>query len=148
MQGAKERFEETRKAVKRLDEVHLMLMHDCEDWKPPNIKSSTETSDPTANRAIYNVDELAAKLDELRKEEKELTDFIGVSLVIICAVRDGFGEIYANLLEWHYIDGRTWTQISDDEGIKRSNCYYLVDIAFDWIDSIGVSRLIKGETDV
>lgn len=146
--NAKERFKRTRQAVKRLDEVHALIMYECDDWKPPQVKTKTDKSDPTANKAIYNVDELGEKLEALRKEEAELTDFIGVSLAIIQAVRDGFGEIYANLLDWYYIDGLTWMQISEDTGIKRSTCYYLRDIAFDWIDSVGVSRLLRGEMDV
>lgn len=145
---ARERFEATRRAVPRLDEIKLLLMYGGDDWKPPTIKAHNETSDPTASRAIYAVDELADKLDALRAEERELEDLIGETLVIIAAVREGFGEIYGNLLDWHYIDGQTWTEISDDTDIKRSTCYYLRDIAFDWIDSVGVSRLLRGEVDV
>ena len=145
--GARERFEQTRKAIERLDYVHALLMSGGEDWQPANVGKSG-TSDPTAARAIKNVDELAEKLEALRQEETELTDFIGVSLAIIEGVRDGFGEIYANLLEWHYIDGQTWTQISKDKKLNRTYCYQLVDVAFDWIDSVGVSRLIRGETEV
>ncbi len=146
--NARERFEATRKAIPRLNDVKLSLMYDGDDWKPPTIKAHNEQSDPTANRAIYNVDERAEMLEALRKEERELTQLIGESLVIIAAVREGFGEIYANLLNWHYIDMQTWTDIHNEHGIPRSTCYYLRDIAFDWIDSVGVSRLLRGEVDV
>ena len=146
--NAKERFQRTKRAVKRLHEVQLQIMYGCDDWKPPQVKTKTDKSDPTANKAIYNVDELGEKLEALRKEETELTDFIGVSLAIIEAVRNGFGEIYANLLEWHYMDGLKIAQISEDEGINRTYCYQLIEVAFDWIDSVGVSRLLNGETEV
>lgn len=146
--NARERFEATRKAIPRLHDVQLAIMYECDDWKPPAVKAHTQTADPTASRAIYRVDELGEKLDALRAEERELEQLIGETLAIIAAVRDGFGEIYANLLEWHYIDGLTWTQVNDDHGIPRSTCYYLRDIAFDWIDSVGVSRLLRGEVDV
>lgn len=145
---AKTRFEATRKAVKRLDDVHALLMHGGDDWKPESVRSAHETSDPTAQRAIYNVDEQAEKLEALRAEERELTDLIGESLVIIAAVRDGFGEIYASLLEWRYIDRETWTTIHDDHGIPKSTGHYLLGIAFDWIDSVGVSRLLKGDIEL
>lgn len=148
MMNAKERFEQTRANVQRLDVVHTCLMNECDDWKPQSVRAHNEQSDPTAQRAIYNVDELADKLDALRKEAYELETFIGQSLVIIQAVRDGFGEIYANLLEWYYIDLLTWTQISTDYEIKRSTCYYLVDIACDWIDSVGISRLLRGDVEI
>ena len=146
--NAKERFKRTRQAVKRLHEVQLKIMYECDDWKPPQVKTKTDKSDPTANKAIYNVDELGEKLEALRKEEAELTDFIGVSLAIIQAVRDGFGEIYANLLEWHYVDGLKLSQISKERDINRTYCYELIDIAFDWIDSVGISRLLANDYEV
>lgn len=145
---ARERFEETRRSINRLDEVHALIMYECDDWKPPTIRARGEKSDPTANRAAYNVDELAEKLAALRREESELTEFIGVTLAIIAAVRSGFGEIYANVLEWRYVDGWTWKRIHEEHGIKRHVGYYLVNIAFDWVDSIGVSRLLKGQYEI
>lgn len=146
--SARERFERTRKAVIRLHDVQLAIMYDCEDWKPPAVKAHNEQADPTASRAIYRVDELADKLEALRKEEAELQSLIGESLVIIAAVRDGFGEIYATLLEHRYIDVWTWGQIYDEYEIQKSTGHYLLGIAFDWIDSVGVSRLLRGEVDV
>lgn len=145
---AKSRFERTREAIPRLNDVKLLLMYDGDDWKPPAIKAHTETADPTANRAIYNVDERAELLEALRKEERELEQLIGESLAIIAAVRDGFGEIYALLLERRYIDCNTWTRIHDDCGIVSSSGKYLLNIAFDWIDSVGVSRLLNGEVEI
>lgn len=146
--NARERFEATRRAIPRLHDVQLAIMYECDDWKPPAVKAHTQTADPTASRAIYRVDELSEKLEALRAEERELEQLIGETLAIISAVRDGFGEIYANLLEWHYIDGMTIKQISDEKNLNRTYCYQLVDIAFDWIDSVGVSRLLRGEVDV
>lgn len=145
--NAKSRFEETRDAIPKLHDIKLQIMYG-DDWKPQQVRAKTDKSDPTANRAIYNVDEREEKLETLRKDERDYEQLIGESLAIIEAVRIGFGEIYANLLDWYYIDGQTWTQISEDTDIKRSTCYYLRDIAFDWIDSVGVSRLLRGEVDV
>lgn len=146
--NARERFEATRKAIPRLHDVQLAIMYECDDWKPPAVKAHTQTADPTASRAIYRVDELAEKLDALRAEERELTQLIGETLAIIAAVRDGFGEIYANLLEWRYVDRVSWKTIHDDYGIKRDRGRYLLDVAFDWIDSVGVSRLLRGQTEL
>lgn len=145
--GARERFAQTRKAVIELNGIHALIMSDGDDWMPPNVHAPG-VSDPTASRAIRNVDTWEEQLAELRRRETELENFIGVSLAIIHGVREGFGEIYANLLEWYYIDDETWTQISEDSGIKRSTCYYLRDVAFDWIDSVGVSRLLRGEVEI
>ena len=146
--NAQERFELTRRRIARLNEVKALIMYGCDDWRPEHIRAKTDKPDPTANEAAYRVDVLGEQLDELKREQDELESFIGVTLAIIAQVRAGFGEIYANLLEWHYIDGRTWTNISEDTGIKRSTCYYLRDIACDWVDSVGVSKLLKGEIEL
>ena len=146
--GARERFELTREHIKRLNEIKLLLMYGCDDWKPPNVGKTAETSDPTANQAIRNVDVLEEKVKALRAEEAELEDYIGVSLAIIAGVKAGFGEIYGYLLEWRYIDGWSWERIKKDKGIKRHAGYDLLDIAFDWIDSVGVSRLLKGDIEI
>lgn len=146
--NAKSRFEATRAAVSRLTEVKALIMYGCDDWQPEGVRTSVATSDPTAAAAIRAVDELADKLDALRAEESELEDLIGTSLVIIAAVRRGFGEIYATLLEHRYIDVWSWARIYEEFGIKRTTGYDLINVAFDWIDSVGVSRLLRGEVDV
>ena len=146
--NARERFEQTRANVARLNEIKLLIMNGCDDWQPPSVHSKTDISDPTASQAIYNVDTLEGKLAALHAEEDELETFIGETLRIIQAVHDGFGEIYAHLLEWRYIDRRTWTQIHDDYGIKRHAGYDLLDIAFDWIDSIGLTNMLSGNYEL
>lgn len=146
--NAKSRFEATRAAVSRLNEVKALIMYGCDDWRPEGVRTSVATSDPTAAAAIRAVDELADKLDALRAEESELEDLIGTSLAIIEAVRRGFGEIYATLLEHRYIDVWSWARIYEEFGIKRTAGYDLINVAFDWIDSVGVSRLLRGEVDI
>ena len=146
-QTAKERFEATRKAIERLADVQALLMTDGEDWQPPTI-GKVGNSDPTASKAIHNVDELADKLQALRQEETELLDFIGTTLAIIEGVRNGFGEKYATLLDHRYIDGWTWQRMDDELGIKRTTGHNLLDVAFYWIDSIGVSRILQGVLEV
>ncbi len=144
---ARERFEHVRESVRRLDEVHALIMTGCDDWHPESGKGSG-LSDPTANRAIRNVDVLADKLEALRAEEQELTRLIGDALVIIQAVRDGLGEEYGDVLEARYIDCWQWQRVLDDFGIQKSTGHYMLNIAFDWIDSIGVSRLMRGEYEL
>lgn len=146
--SARDRFELLPQAVKRLNEIKLLIMYDCDDWKPLSVRSHSETSDPTASRAIYAVDELGEKLASLRQEESELEEFIGLSLAILEAVREGFGEIYALLLERRYIDEWKWADIYETYRIKRQKGNYLIDIACDWIDSVGVSRLLRGDNEL
>ena len=91
--AARDRFVKTREAVMELAQVQALIMTEGDDWKPEGAHSSG-ISDPTANRAAYNVDTWADKLEELRSRESELLDFIGLSLRIIEAVRDGLGDDY------------------------------------------------------
>ncbi|MBR2681374.1 MAG: hypothetical protein IKE23_11620 [Exiguobacterium sp.] len=148
--NARERFEATRKAVKRLAEVQALIMYDCDDWKPPGVKARHETSDPTANRAIYNVDELSEKLEALRSEESELIALIGESGEIIRAVCAGMpgGEKYADALEAYYIDCWPFSRIAEEFEIAKSTAKERVDVALDWIDGVGVSRLLRGQHEL
>ena len=146
--NAKTRFEQVKRAVARLHEVQLMIMNDCEDWRPPSVSSRHATPDPTANAAIRHVDDLEEKLKALRAEESELIDLIGEALVIIRAVREGLGDKYADVLEWRYIDCVAWDYIEAEYDVKkRSGCYW-VNIAFDWVDSIGITRILAGDLEI
>ena len=146
--NARERFERTRKAVERLEYVQALIMSGCDDWRPDSVRKSNSTSDPTAARAIRNVDVLAGKLEALHKEESELLDEIGETLRIIQGVRDSFGVAYGNLLEWRYVDRMTWAKISDLYGIPKSTGHHMLGIVFDWIDSVGISGLLHGDTEL
>ena len=146
--SARERFAQTRKAVIELCSIKALIMSGGEDWKPPNVKAQG-VSDPTAARAIRNVDELADKLEVLRKREAELEEFIGVTLGIIEAVRKGLGEDYASILDQRYIDCFAWRDVVvDGKRVSKTNGKLKVSVAFDWIDSIGVSRLLGGDYEV
>ena len=138
------RFTETRARVQRLHSVQLALMFECDDWKPPQVRSKGETSDPTAARACYIVDELESKLTSLRQEESELLEYIGLTLRIIDGIRRGLGGKYADVLEARYIDCRKWKDID----ISRSHGRDLINVACDWVDSLGVSRVLSGNYEL
>ena len=125
-----------------------MIMNDCDDWRPPSVSARKAISDPTANAAIRHVDELDGKLTALRAEEAELTDLIGEVLVIIQAVRDGLGDKFANLLEWRYIDCMSWSYIRREYDVAKRTRQRNICIAFDWIDSIGITRLLAGDYEI
>lgn len=146
--GARERFVETRKAVAELDSIKALIATSGEDWKPQGVKTRG-TQDPTASKAIYNVDEWDKKLAQLRKREKELESFVGVTVAIIDAVRDGLGEDFASILEQRYINCFPWRYVTiDAKPVAKSTGKTKVNIAFDWIDSIGVSRLLNKDYEV
>lgn len=144
---ARTRFEQTRQAVVELDNVKALIMSGGDEWLPPGVRSSA-ISDPTASRAIRNVDELQERLKSLRQRESELESFIGVSLGVIEAVRKGFNEQAAELLDLRYIDGLKWRDVTELTDVKRQKGNYLLNITFDWIDSVGVSRLLKGQYEI
>ena len=141
--SARDRFVQTRQAVIELNNIKALIMSDGDDWKPPGVKVHA-VSDPTASRAIRNVDEWGEQLAELRKREAELEHFIGTTLQIIEAVRSGLGSDYADILDKRYIDCLTWQQMD----MPKSTGKMKVAIAFDWVDSIGISRLLRGEVEV
>ena len=145
--SARDRFVQTRQYVIELNNIKALIMTDGDDWKPPGVKVHA-VSDPTASRAIRNVDEWGEQLAELRKRESELEHFIGVSLAIIEAVRDGLGETYAQLLDARYIDDEPWAHIQERLNINKKRGSYLLNIAFDWIDSVGVSRLLRKDYEI
>ena len=133
-----------------MHDVQLAIMNGCDEWRPPSVSSRNSIPDPTANAAIRNVDELEGKLKALRAEESELIEFIGEALVIIQAVRDGMpcGDKYANVLEWRYIDGATWKYIRDVYDVKKRTGLDRINVAFDWIDSIGITRILAGDLEL
>ena len=144
---ARERFEATRVAVQRLNDVKTAIMLEGEEWKPEQPKSHG-LSDPTARKAIYRADELAQIMDSLYREEHELENYIGTTLALIEAVRKGLGDKYADVLDWLYIDCSSWTYIVDAYGVARSTAFARRNIAFDWIDSVGIRELLRGEYEL
>ena len=154
--NAHERFERTRRSVARLNEVKLLIMYGCDDWRPAHIRAKTDKPDPTANEAMHRVDVLGEQLDELKREQDELESFIGVTLTIIAQVRAGFGEIYADVLEARYIDNEKWPDIADKyesnhenrEKVTVRTVQNWAAVACDWVDSVGVSRLLNGDIEL
>ena len=144
----RERLNQTKKDVKRLNDIHLQIMFECDDWKPPFVKTKSDKSDPTANRAVYNVDELESKLNSLRAEESELLEHIGFTLRIIDGVRKGLGVKYAEIIEMRYIDLLSWRYIRKTIGVPKSSGYDMISIACDWVDSIGVAKIISGDYEI
>jgi hypothetical protein len=100
------------------------------------------------------VDEVSEKLEALKQEESELESFIGESLAIINAVEIGLGEEYAIVLDSRYIDLWKWKDIAKlftnakNETVATRTVQNWAQIAFDWIDSVGISRLLKGDTEL
>ena len=137
-----------REAVIELHRVQLSLSEDCDDWRPDTIGRGSG-GDPTAAAAIYRVDVLGAKRDALRAQESDLIDEIGEAGTVIEAVRDSLGDRYADTLDQRYIDLRSWDEIEvDGEEVPKSTSVWRVDVACDWIDSIGWHAVLSGVREV
>lgn len=147
--GARERFVQTRQYVTELAIIQARIDTGGDEWQPPNTRTRAATSDPTAARAIHNIDEWGAELAELRQREEWLLDFIGFTLEIIEGVRNGLGAKYADVLEQRYVDGYEWQRVEiGGETVNKRTGQRLVNVAFDWLDSIGMADVAGGVYEV
>lgn len=146
MFDARARFDQTRQDVMELDEVLTLIVFHGENWRPESVSSGM--GNPTESKALALIGFEERSLPYLERRRDELTEHIGRTLKVIQAVHDGFGEIYAILLEHRYIDVWPWSRIHEEYGISRQHGHYLIGVAFDWIDSVGVSKLLKGEYEL
>ena len=144
----RDRFVQTRNAVVELANIQALISEQGDDWKPDNVRGS-DVSDPTAARAIYNVDVWGEKLTHLRELENELLEFIGVTLAIIEGVRRGLGDEYADILDQRYIDGLRWCDVLvDGKSVSSATGKRKVSVAFDWIDSVGLTGVLGGDYEL
>ena len=143
----RQRLAATRDAVYELDNVTALIDACGDDWRPETA-GRPQTSDPTANRAIYAVDTWAVQLPDLRKREAQLIDFIGGTLMLIEHVRRGLGDDYAAILDGYYIDCRQWRDVAHDLGVSVSTAKRKRDTACDWVDSIGYTNVLHGNYEL
>ena len=141
-------FERVREAVVRLREVQTAIANGCDEWRPPSARARAASPDPTASAAIRNVDEVDGRLVALRAEEFELLGEVGKARVLVRAVRAGLAPKYADALKWRYIDCMSWSRIREEHDLPRTTCRDYIDIACDWIDSVGVSRILDGNYEL
>lgn len=147
--GARERFVMTREYLhKELPTIRALLGTHGEEWKPAPVGKSG-TSDPTAATAIRNVDELGDELRILREREVWLCGYIAFTLLVIAGVRKGFGKGYADILQQRYIDGLPWAEVAvDGQPVNRRTGQRMANVAFDWLDSVGMADVAGGRYEV
>jgi hypothetical protein len=132
--SARDRFAKARSAVIELAQIQALISTGGDDWKPESVGKSGN-GDPTANRAVYNVDVWGVRLKELRDRETELLEVIGRVLVDIELVRGEFGNDYADILDQRYIDCLPWSQVElHGRRVKLSTGKKRVKEAFAWLD--------------
>ena len=144
----RDRFVRTRSAVVELAIIQAQLSEMGDDWKPDTARG-TGVAKPTESRAIYELDVLAGRIEQLKAREQELLEFIGTTLAIIEGVRNGLGNDYAEILDQRYIDGFRWSEVTvDGETVNERTGRYKVSIAFDWIDSVGLTGVLGGDYEL
>ena len=60
----------------------------------------------------------------------------GISLLL--------GMLYADVIWWHYLGCETWARTGDIVGYSPQRCKALRDIAFDFVDGLGLANIIDG----
>lgn len=139
--SARDRFNQTREAVIEHHRICLEIMACGEDWKPEEVR--VPKGDPTCTKALHLLD-WSDKLATLEARKDELEEFIGLTLAIIEGVRVGLGEEYADVLDARYIDCMTWR----DMGVNKSTGKHRVSVACDWVDSLGVAKILAGDYEI
>ena len=135
--SARDRFVRIRKAVVQLATVQALISTCGDDWQPDTVGRSG-FGDPTANRAIMNVDVWGVRLEELRAEEQELLEIIGNGLKDIELVRACLSDMHASILDQRYIDGLRWRDVEyNGKRVKLSTGKLKVAEAFGFLDGIG-----------
>lgn len=131
-----------RRSVRELDEWRYVMDEGADAYSVTSDSiGGGWVSDPTAARAIYLADNDGRVRARARKHVADCETVIGAGLELIAHVRDGLGEIYADALDAHYIDGMTLRIIAEDSGVTKSAIQQRIDVACDWADSQPLKRL-------
>lgn len=127
-------FAEVRHAVGRLDAVRHELA-DVADMLPTSGSGhGSGISKPTEARALWLVCEAPAMAQRLEAERERLEAVIGCGLVLCQMVRDGLGDVYAEVMEAHYVDCMPWADVAESVGYSVPHAKRLGGVACDWID--------------
>ena len=132
--AARDKFEQTRKAVIEFNQIQVAKWLQGEEWKPESAKGGG-ISDPTAIKGIYLADVWRGKLATLERRERDLLGLIRGTLEDVEQVRTYLGNEHASILIQRYIDGLEWRDVAyHGKRIPRSTGKLKVRQAFDWLD--------------
>lgn len=135
-------FEAIRRAAPEIEYWHMVEREGAEALAAPSHDGGAHgIGDPTANRAVWLADNDGAVRARARREIARRTELVGAGLVAIAAVRDGLGAKYADALDAHYIDGDSYRDIAEAQGVSRKTVMLRVSVACDWCDSQPLAHL-------
>lgn len=91
----------------------------------------------------YRKDSMAAALAEVERIDKKIYELAGNFSALQNQVQDIINRLYPNynqmsILEWRYINGEQWEEISKHTGFSISHCFLLHDKA--------IKALLENET--
>lgn len=127
------------KASRRIEEMQRIINSGGEEYQARHSASGSRPghSDPTAAAAIRN----DAILEWARREMGEACETVGDALEVLAGVENGLGRVYADVLEYRYIDGLSWGEVCMLLGTSRTTAYRYITAAHNWIDSQGLERV-------
>lgn len=98
-------------------------------YQSPNFKSPG-----SGNKGSYRKDKYAAAMASIERIDKRLSEIAGNFSALQNQVQDIINRLYPNynqmtILEWRYINGVQWEEISTKTGMSLSHCFLLHDKA-------------------
>ena len=134
-------FEDVARKVRRLSFLHEVMIYGLDAVQPgQGGGKASGVPDPTAGRALAE----SSVVEAARAEACAIEDAIGAALALIEGVRRGLGEAYADVLERHYVDGASFSDVADEMGITKMTAINRRDVACDWVDMVGWRRALHG----
>lgn len=150
---ARDLFDAARVAAFECERIRRMLqaMEDAEQTCGAELGSKVQSgsiSDPM-RRVDARIDKELLWLQRIEQDES-LMD--AATCVLYGRDQDGkggvsllLGMLYADVIWWHYLGCETWARTGDIVGYSPQRCKALRDIAFDFVDGLGLANIIDGK---
>ena len=138
--GARETFEESARAARKLPAVESELAALGESWRRGEWLGSGARGwhgDPTSGQAGYRM----RRSNALEQERESLTATVDEARTLARGVGELLGTSYGDALTLRYLKGHQWQQVADRMGVSVSTAHNRVNAALDTIDGLGAARV-------
>lgn len=122
-------------ALKRIDR-EIELGADAVPRRSASGRTSG-ISKPTEAQAMFELVNVERWLEAKRNERDVLVFVIGCGLEMCELVRHVLSDVHGDALEMHYVDQKTWREVSESLGCSQAHVYELQHQALQWIDEKG-----------
>ena len=134
-------FRAVAKAITDMERWRTIADEGVDALALPASGHGSGISDPTANRAIWLVDNDGRVRAEARRRLKACEDKVGAGLVVIAYVRRYLGARYAEPLDAHYIEGESIRSTAARLGVGVTTAKGRIAVACDWLDALPTSTI-------